>query len=34
MSKAHEALAFVDISTTIDAKGLRAVHVRATGHKN
>jgi len=33
MSKAHEALVFVDISTTTDAKGLRAVHVRATGHE-
>jgi hypothetical protein len=34
MSKAHEALVFVDIHTTTDTKGLRAVHVRVTGHEN
>jgi hypothetical protein len=33
MSKAHEDLVLVNKSTTIDAKGLRAVHVRATGHE-
>lgn len=33
MSKAHEALVFVDTHTTIDAKGLTAVHVRVTGHE-
>jgi len=33
MSTAHEVLVFVDISTTTDAKGLRPVHVRATGHE-
>ena len=32
-NKAHEALVVVDISTTIDVKGLRAVHVRAMGHE-
>jgi hypothetical protein len=33
MSKVHEALVFVDIHTIIDAKGLKAVHVRVTGHE-
>jgi hypothetical protein len=32
-NKAHEALVIVDISTTIDVKGLRAVYVRATEHE-
>jgi hypothetical protein len=32
-NKAHEALVIVDISTRIDVKGLRSVHVRATEHE-